>query len=254
MKDSTPFNQQTEVLNGEAQIAWHLAERSSRAWLNRASSDLAEPMTQIQDLTDELLKGPLTDRQRQRLRDISAAAGQLNRMLGDLVFLPELPEAGVEDLNCERFDVPALLAEVRDFAIACTAQLPVDVIWTRTPDCPRYWNSDIQCLKQVLFCLVSAAAARSQGGTLHLASSRQCLICGNECLQVSVQQRSREERRERHNYFGQPEEWTASAELLVKNIGGRLECESNLPGEHTATVHLPLYATSMPTRLNLSIA
>ena len=135
------------------------------------SHELRTPLTSILGFTETLLSRPAPDDERERyLRIIAAQAHRLEELVGDLLNLRTLEEAGLE-LQLEEVDLRDVLGEQ---AAAFESQLAQHELHVDVPAEALLVHADRRRLGQVVGNLLSNALKYSpEGGTVSLKAERR---------------------------------------------------------------------------------
>ncbi len=190
MKSATEheyFGSCNAQLQRDVQVASQVADCANRALLCEMSDALQPPLAKLLAMVKEVCDGPLSGQQREHLFGIRQSAGDLMCQLGDAMFLSAPRSAN--DVKPVTFEVPKVLAEMRDHAVALVSELPVQIIWARTPACPAHWSSDPDRLKAALMHLIDAAISLASDGTIRLSTSLGAFASGRACLEITICQR-----------------------------------------------------------------
>ncbi|UJR83658.1 PAS domain S-box protein [Sandaracinus amylolyticus] len=150
---------QRKALEAELRHAKTVAESANRAkdeFLANVSHEIRTPMNAILGMTELVLDTALTDAQRQSLRSVSAAAGNLLGMINDLLDFSKI-EAGKLELDIGDFALrPAIAETLRALAVRAHRK-GLELVCTVEPDVPDALSGDAARLRQVLINLVGNA-------------------------------------------------------------------------------------------------
>jgi len=108
--DITDLKRQADALEAALERA-EAAGRAKSEFLANMSHEIRTPLNGVLGLLDVLGRDDLTAAQRDVLATITASAGQLNRVLGDILDFSRL-EAGQVEIEAAPFDLAELLDEV----------------------------------------------------------------------------------------------------------------------------------------------
>jgi PAS domain S-box-containing protein len=150
------------------------AQLEDRMWsdlIASVSHELRTPLTSILGFTQTLLTRPLPEEERERyLRIITEQAHRLEMLVGDLLSLRSLEEAGLE-LQLDELDLRELLEEQ---AAAFESQLTQHELRLELPSEPLVVRADRRRVGQVVGNLLSNALKYSpKGGTVSLKAERR---------------------------------------------------------------------------------
>ena len=159
----------------ERNEALEVADRLKNQFIGHVSYELRTPLTNIigfSDLLSSTAIGPLNDKQREYLNDITSSSRTLLSIIDDILDLTTI-DAGELELRRETIDVPdiinAAILGIRDRAArsALTIDIGID-------DNVKTFVADEQRVRQVLYNLLSNAVGFShQGGTITLSCWRE---------------------------------------------------------------------------------
>lgn len=159
----------------ERNEALEVADRLKNQFIGHVSYELRTPLTNIigfSDLLSSTAIGPLNDKQREYLNDITSSSRTLLSIIDDILDLTTI-DAGELELRRERIDVRdiinASIMGIRDRAArsALTIDIGID-------DNVKTFVADEQRVRQVLYNLLSNAVGFShQGGTITVSCFRE---------------------------------------------------------------------------------
>jgi len=157
--------------NLEEVRAAHVADRMWSDLIASVSHELRTPLTSILGFTETLLTRPIPEDQRVRyLGIIAEQARRLELLVGDLLNLRELEEAGLE-LQLEELDLREVLAEQ---AAAFESQLTRHELRLDLPGEPLLVRADRRRVSQVIGNLLSNALKYSpNGGAVSVSAERR---------------------------------------------------------------------------------
>jgi signal transduction histidine kinase len=152
------------------------AERANRVkseFLAVMSHELRTPLNAIigyRDLLDQQVGGPLTEPQKEYLSRIGSGAGQLLRLIDQILSLSRI-EQGMEALRPEPVDVCAVVAETAAFVepLAARKGLALEV---RMPLDPLRCTTDADKLRQILLNLLANAVKFTPRGSIDVSLRR----------------------------------------------------------------------------------
>jgi PAS domain S-box-containing protein len=149
----------------------HVADRMWSDLIASVSHELRTPLTSILGFTETLLTRPIPEDDRVRyLRIIADQARRLESLVGDLLNLRALEEAGLE-LQLEELDLRELLGEQ---AAAFESQLGRHELRVEVPDEPLLVRADRRRVSQVVGNLISNALKYSpDGGAVSIKAERR---------------------------------------------------------------------------------
>lgn len=159
----------------ERNEALEVADRLKNQFIGHVSYELRTPLTNIigfSDLLSSTAIGPLNDKQREYLNDITSSSRTLLSIIDDILDLTTI-DAGELELRRETIDVRdiinASIMGIRDRAArsALTIDIGID-------DNVKTFVADEQRVRQVLYNLLSNAVGFShQGGTITVSCFRE---------------------------------------------------------------------------------
>jgi signal transduction histidine kinase len=141
------------------------ADRLKTEFVQNVSVQLRDPLQAIQGFAQVLqqrMTGPLNDRQQEQIDMVVLAAGQLGRLIDNILDLA-LIEAGGVDLNCSAIDLPRLLSEAAAHAATAAEHTEVQIRVECGPDLGLL-HADEKRLRQVLFNLIANAQRHTRPG------------------------------------------------------------------------------------------
>jgi PAS domain S-box-containing protein len=225
------------------------AQLEDRMWsdlIASVSHELRTPLTSILGFTQTLLTRPLADEERKRyLRIIAEQAHRLEMLVGDLLSLRTLEEAGLE-LQLDELDLRELLEEQ---AAAFESQLTQHELRLELPGEPLVVRADRRRVAQVVGNLLSNALKYSpEGGTVSLKAERRdghfVISVADEGIGIPEESR--------HDVFlpffrveqGMETDGTglglAISRRIVRRHGGEMDFQSTPGKGSTFTFELPL--------------
>ncbi len=226
--------------------AAHVADRMWSDLIASVSHELRTPLTSILGFTETLLTRPIPDDDRVRyLRIIADQARRLESLVGDLLNLRALEEAGLE-LQVEEVDLRELLGEQ---AAAFESQLGRHELRVEVPDEPLLIRADRRRVSQVVGNLLSNALKYSpDGGAVSITAERRdgrfVVSVADEGIGIPEESR--------HDVFlpfirvgrdGDAEGTglgLAISRRIVRRHGGEMDFESTLGKGSTFSFELPL--------------
>jgi len=220
----------------EEVLAAQLEDRMWSDLIASVSHELRTPLTSILGFTQTLLTRQLPDEERERyLRIITEQAHRLELLVGDLLSLRSLEEAGLE-LQLDELDLREVLEEQ---AAAFESQLTQHELHLELPSEPLVVRADRRRVGQVVGNLLSNALKYSpEGGTVSVKAE-----CRNGHFVVSVADEGigipEESRHDVFMPFFRVEQGTAAdgtglglaiSRRIVRRHGGEMDFEST-PGK-----------------------
>lgn len=151
----------------EARAAAETAGMAASNLLAIVGRELQSPMQSAVAMTDRILSGPLSDKQR---REAEVLAQSTRRLLGALTEVVEFSdlENGEAELAVERFDLHALVNKaarlLQEHAAAKGLTSGVDM----AANCPRFIVGDAARVRQVLIGLIEMALHSTSEGSIRL--------------------------------------------------------------------------------------
>ena len=155
---AAPILTSTGTLAGAAMVFQDISalkelERLREEWASIVAHDLRQPISAIALRSSLLLRGGLSDRQRNEVRQINSAAQRLNRMASDLMDA-SLVDSRRLRVSTERLDLGQLLRDVVERVSLDTARVTI-----RTPsDYHLFIRGDAQRIEQIVTNLLSNAS------------------------------------------------------------------------------------------------
>jgi signal transduction histidine kinase len=155
----------------ERNEALEAADKLKSEFVKRVSYELRTPLNSILGFA-ELLKagtpGPLNVKQNEYIDAVVTASSSLRDLINDILDLSQI-EAGAMELDLEKLDLHALLANVADHFREWAAKMDLMLVLECRADVGTF-VADGRRLKQILFNLLSNAFKHTpRGGTITLA-------------------------------------------------------------------------------------
>ena len=168
-----------------AKEAAESASRAKSAFLANMSHELRSPLNAILGFA-QLLDGNdnLTAEQQEHLHIIQRNGEHLLGLINDILDLSKI-EAGHASYNEVAFDLPQLLAELREMFYLRARRRDLQLDMSLAPDLPRYVRSDRVKLRQILINLLSNAVKFTPSGGVLLTANRTSPAVSNR-LQFDV--------------------------------------------------------------------
>lgn len=156
-------------------------DRLKTEFLQNVSYELRSPLTSIIGFTEILRQnifGELNKSQRNYLEDIYNASHQLESLINDILDISSI-EAGYMQLNYDRFDIHAMLANVVLLAKERITEKSIDFQFNCPPNIGKM-NGDEVRIKQVVYNLINNSIKFTpSGGTITLGAKN---LGNNEIL------------------------------------------------------------------------
>ena len=158
------------------QMAVHkqeVAEQASAAktrFLANLGHEVRTPMTGVLGMTELLLSSPLDTRQRGQAESIRAAGEHLLLLVNDALDLARI-ESGRLELQCQWFDLHALLLEVEALTAPLARQKGVQFVLHDTLEQGLAAQGDPMRVRQILLNLLGNAVKFTQRGAITLRAS-----------------------------------------------------------------------------------
>jgi signal transduction histidine kinase len=172
--DITATRRVQKALHERAE-AVEAADRLKTEFVQNVSVQLRDPLQAIQGFAQVLqqrMTGPLNDRQQEQIDMVVMAAGQLGRLIDNILDLAMI-EAGAVDLQRSTIHVPQLLAEAAAHAAISAKDTEVPIRVECGADVGML-NADEKRLRQILFNLLSNAQHHTdRGDTITLSAVRE---------------------------------------------------------------------------------
>jgi len=243
--DSKRYQRALEERN-EALIA---ADRMKNAFISHVSYELRTPLTNIIGFSDLLGNphiGPLNDKQREYLGDISVSSKTLLAIIDDILTLATM-DAGTMELKQTRIDVPAVIEAailgVRESAQRARLSLHIGVA-----DDATHVIADEARVRQILFNLLSNAVGFSKpGDTIRVTALREggmmVFTVADQGIGIPKDEQAKVFERFESRSLGSGHRGAGLGLSIVKSLvelhGGTVSLESE-PGQGTrVTVRLP---------------
>jgi len=248
--DVTELKEKTVALE-EARAAAEAANIAKSAFLANMSHELRTPLNAIIGLSEALemgVFGELTEKHRTYIQDIHNSGNHLLALISDLLDLAKV-EAGKMELECETFDLNALIGECLTMMSPIAGQNRVTLESDTGPK-DLMINADRRKVKQSLLNILSNAVKYSNiGGSVILS-----LVRTRHHLQIKVRDDGIGIDMDQLDYVFEPfgrvqSSFTAMpdgaglglpiARRLMELHGGDIAIESNRGNGTTVTLQLP---------------
>ncbi len=141
------------------------ADKVKSQFLSNMSHELRTPMNGIMGMTDLILEGELSHKQRHFAQSINASSESLLNVINDLLDFSRI-ESGDMQLDSARFDFGACAEDVCGMLAASAHSKGVELICYVDEDMPRFVTGDATRLRQVLNNLVSNSIAFTNEGEI----------------------------------------------------------------------------------------
>lgn len=141
------------------------AEKVKSQFLSNMSHELRTPMNGIMGMTDLILEGELSKKQRHFAQSINSSSESLLNVINDLLDFSRI-ESGDMQLDNARFDFGACAEDVCGMLAASAHSKGVELICYVDEDMPRFVTGDATRLRQVLNNLVSNSIAFTNEGEI----------------------------------------------------------------------------------------
>ncbi|QTA84102.1 sensor histidine kinase [Desulfonema magnum] len=169
----------------EAKEAAEAVAKAKSEFLAFMSHEIKNPMSAIISMTNFLMKTELTAQQ-YRFADIIREGGEnLLRIVNDILDFSKI-ESGKMALEANRFELMTCLRNVYDLLVLKASEKNIELTFLIEPSVPRFINSDVIRLNQILFNLVENALKFTEQGEVSVGVKKISENNGMVELQFSV--------------------------------------------------------------------
>jgi CheY-like chemotaxis protein/HPt (histidine-containing phosphotransfer) domain-containing protein len=134
--------------------------------------EIRTPINAIVGMTDLLLDGDLTQRQREYLGMLRASAESLSRTIDDVLDLSRI-DAGRVVLDAQPFNLKDAIEVSLDRVASMAAERGLDLSYTVAEGTPTTVLGDLARLRQILVTLLTNAVRRTHAGEVRMSISAQ---------------------------------------------------------------------------------
>lgn len=164
VRDITEKNR-IDALEKEVSLAREKVDFKQK-FLASMSHEIRTPLTGVLGMADVLAKTALSTEQRQHLNTLIQSGENLREIINLILDYSKL-EAGKVKLKRKNFAFETLLKETESlFASICNKDIILQI--EKSPNLPKYINTDKQRLSQILRNLVSNAVKFTDSGSVHI--------------------------------------------------------------------------------------
>ena len=125
-------------------------------------------MNAIIGMSHLALKTDLSAKQRDYINKIDSAANALLGLINDILDFSKI-EAGKLDIECVKFDIDDVMAEVANLAAVKTWEKGLELLVNLSPDVPHSLIGDPLRLKQILLNLAGNASKFTEQGEVEIS-------------------------------------------------------------------------------------
>lgn len=155
------------------------ATEAKSAFLANMSHEIRTPMNAIVGISEILLRGGLTTKQRDYVLSIINSGKGLLTIINDILDLSKI-EAGKFDIVPEEYEVESMFYDITSIVAVRIGDNPVVFLLDVDPHLPRLLIGDMARVKQVLINIVGNAIKFTQKGYIRL--SVRCVLEENSVL------------------------------------------------------------------------
>ena len=161
------------------------AKVAEERFLANMSHEIRTPMNAIVGMTEIMLRGNLTDEQREYLNHIKSSGNALVTIINDILDISKI-EAGKMELVDEVYAIRPMLEDIEIIVKNRIGDKPVQFLCEIDESVPELLYGDGLRIRQIIINLANNAVKFTESGQVRIALRAQTMEDGRICVFVSV--------------------------------------------------------------------